>query len=97
MSVLETTLVFVGIPLAISVVIALLVFGASARRTPRYRPGRPYQCAPVWFLARTPTGDSAADRPALPAGGERPAVTAGADTETNRETTVVKGGARGVW
>ncbi len=94
MSVLETTLVFVGIPLTVAVVIALLVFGASARRSPRYRPGRPYQCAPVWFLAAPPAGTSGPDQPALPAGAGRPALTTGGDPP---ETTVVKGGARGTW
>ncbi len=39
-------------PLAIIAVVYGLVYGASARRSRRYRPGRPYEFTPVWFLAR---------------------------------------------
>ena len=53
MSVLSTLLVFVVIPLVVIAVIAALVLagGDRDRRSRRYRPGRPYDFQPVWFLA----------------------------------------------
>ena len=50
MNVAETILVFAGIPLAIIAVMALLIFGPAARnRRPRYKPGQPWEHAPVWY------------------------------------------------
>ena len=49
MNVAETILVFVGIPLAIILVLALLIFGRGGRKRPRYRPGQPWDHAPVWY------------------------------------------------
>ena len=53
MSVLNTVLVFVIIPAAvIAVVVGLSRAGSdSHQRSRRYRPGRPYDFAPIWFLA----------------------------------------------
>jgi hypothetical protein len=50
---LETVLIFVGIPLAVIALVAALLFVGSARRNSdrRYRPGRPFDFEPVWFLA----------------------------------------------
>jgi hypothetical protein len=43
------------IPLAIALAVVALVYAAvyagSARRAKRYRPGRPFEFTPVWFLA----------------------------------------------
>jgi hypothetical protein len=46
-------LVFVVIPLGVIVVVSALVLagGDRNRRSRRYRPGRPYDFQPVWFLA----------------------------------------------
>jgi hypothetical protein len=46
-------LVYVVIPAAIITLVVTLVFGGSdrTRRTKRYRPGRPYDFRPIWFLA----------------------------------------------
>ncbi|HEY2673810.1 MAG TPA: hypothetical protein VGJ07_26030 [Rugosimonospora sp.] len=78
MSITQTVLVFVGIPAAVIVAVFVLVYGTSARRSSkRYRPGRPFTFAPVWFLAAPErvagegpgaTPLPAAARPALPAG-----------------------------
>jgi hypothetical protein len=66
----------VVIPLAIALAVVALVYAAvyagSARRAKRYRPGRPFEFTPVWFLAAP---EKAA--PAL-AGGDAHALTAGA-------------------
>ena len=51
MSVLETVLVFVGIPLGITAVIALGVYGKTLTRQPnRYRPGKPWNYPPSWYV-----------------------------------------------
>jgi hypothetical protein len=82
-SITETILVFVCIPLAVVLVVYALVYGTSAARSRRYRPGRPFEPAAVWYTAGgsaavaadatearelTASGDGAA------AGGEWPAV-----------------------
>ncbi|MGH3656721.1 MAG: aa3-type cytochrome oxidase subunit CtaJ [Micromonosporaceae bacterium] len=85
MSILETVTVFVGVPAAVFAVIAAAVYVSSVRPGRRYRPGRPYEFTPVWFLSE-PQGTAGADRPAL-----EPAE-ATTDSGTTR-----KGGARGSW
>jgi hypothetical protein len=48
---IETALVYGGIPLGITLLLALFVFGRSAMNQPnRYRPGRPWTYEPVWFI-----------------------------------------------
>jgi hypothetical protein len=49
-SIVQTLLVFVGIPVAVYVVLAALVVLPGSARTPRYRPGEPWPFAPVWYL-----------------------------------------------
>lgn len=73
MSISSTVLIFVIIPVvAVAVITALSLAGSdSRRRTRRYRPGRPYDFRPVWFL-------SAPDRVSAPAGGA-PALSRGAE------------------
>jgi hypothetical protein len=44
-------LILIGIAVAVALVIAALVFAGGSRRSKRYRPGRPFAFAPVWFLA----------------------------------------------
>jgi hypothetical protein len=48
-NVAETILVFVGIPLALFVVLALLIFLPGGRKRSRYKPGQPWNHAPVWY------------------------------------------------
>jgi hypothetical protein len=47
-NVAETLLVFVGAPLAVVVVLALLIF-LPGRKRPRYKSGQPWTHAPVWY------------------------------------------------
>jgi hypothetical protein len=49
LSVLQTLLIFVGIPAAIFALVVVLVSAPSAVRGPRYRPGLGWWAAPVWF------------------------------------------------
>jgi hypothetical protein len=52
MSIVQTTLVFAGIPALIFLVIATMVYGRSMVRQPnRYRPGRGWDYPPSWFRA----------------------------------------------
>jgi hypothetical protein len=49
-NVAETLLVFVGAPLAIIAVLVLLVYLPAGRnRRPRYKPGQPWDHAPIWY------------------------------------------------
>lgn len=58
LSVEQTVLWFVGVPLLVIALVAGLIFaGGGKARAKRYRPGRPYDFAPVWFTAApAPTG-----------------------------------------
>ena len=64
MSVLSTVLIFVIIPLAAVLIIAALAMAGSDRgqRRRRYRPGRPYDFQPIWFLASPEQVNGAPDR-----------------------------------
>jgi hypothetical protein len=55
LTITETVLVFVGIPAAVIAIIYGLVYGGSAARSKRYRPGRPFNPTPVWFVANKQT------------------------------------------
>ena len=50
MSIVQTLLVFVGIPAGIVLLAAAVVLGPGAIRAPRYRPGYPWEFEPVWYL-----------------------------------------------
>lgn len=91
MSVTETVLVFVGIPLGLFLLAALAVYGPSAARQPRYRPGRPWPYEPVWFL---PAPDSV-QVPGLQ-GHHTPAIEAPASV-LDAPTRTAVGGATGEW
>ncbi|SCL17894.1 hypothetical protein GA0070616_1382 [Micromonospora nigra] len=77
LSVTETLVVFVGIPAAVILVVAGLAYvggGGSGGGAKRYRPGRPFDFTPVWFLGRPEQlADSAGT--ALAAGAQAPALT----------------------
>lgn len=72
LSIPETVLIYVGIPAAIVLVVAGVIFAGGSRRSKRYRPGRPYDFKPVWFTA-APEGPAAAGRHE-PATGTEPAM-----------------------
>ncbi len=95
MSLLETVLTFGGIPAAVVFLMTGLVYGVSARGGRRYRPGRPYEFTPVWFLsAATPGGGSGAGHKAALPAHDRAALPAAV---TEPEARDVKGGASGSW
>ena len=67
LSIITTVLVFVIIPVGVLLVVGSLVLSGSdrtRRSSRRYRPGRPYDFQPVWFLAAPEqVGIVAAGRP----------------------------------
>lgn len=51
MSIVQTALVFVAIPVGVVSILAAMVYGRAELRQPnRYRPGKPWNFAPVWYL-----------------------------------------------
>jgi hypothetical protein len=81
---LSVALVYAGIPLSIILVLFLGVYGKSlTRQTTRYRPGRPWNHSPVWYVPHPE---------ALP----NPAP-ARAQIEGSSSTTTATGGASGEW
>ena len=59
MNVAETLLVFVGIPLAVVVLLALLIFVPGGRTRVRYKSGQPWNHAPVWYEPHPDHGPAA--------------------------------------
>jgi hypothetical protein len=55
----EIILVFVGIPLAVFLVLALLIFLPGGRKRSRYKPGQPWNHAPVWYEPHPEHGPAA--------------------------------------
>ncbi|MBP2474228.1 hypothetical protein JOF53_003100 [Crossiella equi] len=85
MTVLESILVFAGIPLALYLGITLLTMWPNSNRGPRYRPGQEWPHEPVWWSAN-------------PAGLTTSAVPATAHTdEAAAAAATARGGARGNW
>lgn len=63
---LETLLVFVGIPLLVVLGISLLVMAPSLAKGPRFGPGQPWEAEPEWFGAPEAGGlEAAPPRPQL--------------------------------
>jgi hypothetical protein len=69
---METLLIFVGIPVGVALVVAGLVYGGGSRRNKRYRPGRPFEFRPVWFLSVPEQLHGESHRPALPSASAQP-------------------------
>ncbi|MDI1464330.1 hypothetical protein QEZ54_25490 [Catellatospora sp. KI3] len=87
-------LIYVGIPLAVIATIFALVYVVGGRRSAkRYRPGRPYTYAPVWFLARPDADGPQARHAALTAAARAELIAAGDVTPV----VDVTGGASDRW
>jgi len=72
----DVVLTFVVLPAAIVLVISALAYaGGRPQRDRRYRPGRPYEFTPVWYLAR-PRPEETGGARELTAGTHRPALPA---------------------
>ncbi|MEO7262906.1 MAG: hypothetical protein ABI047_16885 [Jatrophihabitantaceae bacterium] len=94
MSIVETALIFVGIPAVVVLLVAVLVYARAADRPPRYRPGGPWQFEPVWYLPHPEhAGPVSSIHPAgVHHGGARPAITGRV-----AEPATASGGASGEW
>ena len=78
MSIVETTLIFAGIPAAVILLISGAAYAGGSRRSKRYRPGRPFTFTPVWFLAAPEQMAKAAHAREL-TGARRAELTAGGE------------------
>ena len=76
MNTVEVLLVLVGIPLAVIAVLALLTLPGGRKRT-RYKPGQPWDHAPVWY---EPHPEHPVDTGHGPAPSSGPAAVPGAST-----------------
>ncbi|HEX6075429.1 MAG TPA: hypothetical protein VFZ32_09220 [Micromonosporaceae bacterium] len=92
MSIVETVTVFVGLPALVIAVVAGLVYLSGARSSRRYRPGRPFEFSPVWFLSSPEVVNTG-----TPHTDGHPAIESGAAQERAESSAGVKGGARGSW
>ena len=80
-SIVQTVLVFVGIPAGIIAVIFVAVYGKSMVRQPnRYRPGKAWDFEPSWYVPHPEA-----------------VVGSTASTSDTRSTTTAVGGASGEW
>jgi hypothetical protein len=105
-SVAETLLIYLGIPLGVVLVLAALVFLPGGRRRPRWKSGQAWDHEPVWYEPHPgATGHGATDthgegHAALGAGGSHAALTSGAAGEASAAPVATAGplgGARGTW
>ncbi len=84
MTIVQTVLVFIGIPAAIIAALAFAVYGKSMLHQPnRYRPGRPWNYQPAWFVPHP-------DAVVSSAGAHR-------QVEGSTTSTTAVGGASGEW
>jgi hypothetical protein len=103
-TVAETILVFVGIPLALVVLLALLIFLPGGRKRSRYKSGQPWNHAPIWYEPHPEHGPAAGHGETLAIGssvygeptrdGSHDASAAAAPRPVNAGPL---GGARGTW
>jgi hypothetical protein len=80
LTIIETVLIYAGIPALVIAVIVGLVFASDMRRgDKRYRPGRPFEFRPVWFLSAPEhvAGQESLDHKALRAADVPAALAAG--------------------
>jgi hypothetical protein len=84
-NVAETILVFVGAPLAVFVLLALLIYVPGGRKRARYKAGQPWEHEPIWYEPH-PDG---------PAGGGHGAH--GSASDSRPVAAGPLGGARGTW
>jgi hypothetical protein len=74
----ETVFWFVVVPALVVLVVGGLAYAmGGGRRGKRYRPGRPYDMAPVWFLSAPEQVDEAARKRAIGGRPQEPAMSTG--------------------
>lgn len=87
MTIVETLLVFLGIPLAIVLLVVFAVYGRSMVHQPnRYRPGKAWAYPPAWYLPHPQAiDDVVADRVMIDS------------ADGKQSSAVAVGGANGEW
>lgn len=87
MTIVETVLVFLGIPLAVVALVIFAVYGRSMVHQPnRYRPGRAWPYPPAWYLPHPQAiDDVVTDRVMLD------------PADSGQNSAVAVGGANGEW
>ncbi|UQX89647.1 hypothetical protein M6D93_06485 [Jatrophihabitans telluris] len=95
MSIVQTVLVFVGIPAGTFAVFAAIVLGPGSVRAPRYRPGSEWNFAPVWYLPHPAHNGPVSELHA--SGGAEAGARLALTGSTVTHPTVASGGASGEW
>ena len=95
MNVAEVLLVFVGIPLLVIAVLAVLIWGTGGRKRPRYRPGQPWDHAPIWYEPHP--GASGGHGSSDGHGGSHSLALEGGTHVVHTPSGGPLGGARGTW
>jgi hypothetical protein len=71
-TILQTLAVFVGLPVLIYALIAVLtLIPGRGKRRPRYRPGQQWDYPPQWWAGDQPVVTAATDAPGIIGGGAR--------------------------
>jgi hypothetical protein len=90
-------LYLVGVPAVVVALVWALAYRGGPGAEKRYRPSRPYQFSPVWYLAARPEQQRPEQqRPALAAGGQRLALPAPPD-RSGQPGQMAVGGASDRW
>ena len=109
MTVAETLLVYVAIPLGVFLLLAALVFLPGGRKRPRWKSGQAWEHAPVWYEPHPGAtggehgGGHEDGHAAIGAGRGATALTAGPHAEADEADSAATaaagplGGARGTW
>lgn len=99
LSISSTILIFVIVPAAaVALIVALSMAGSSRRRARRYRPGRPYDFTPIWYLASpAQVSPPAIEGPGSGGRSQAPAITSGAVETSGRVRAGATGGASDRW
>jgi hypothetical protein len=91
LTIVQTALVFVGIPAGFVALVAAIVFGrAELDRDGRYRPGRRWEHRPVWYLPHRMAGHDDEQT------GHK-AIESGESGESDTVLIEAVGGASGEW
>jgi hypothetical protein len=97
LSATDTALIFVGIPAAIILMITVLTLAGGGRSPHRYRPGRPFDFTPVWFLSSPEQLAEPSTTAALPTSVQPPALAAGETKKAEAPAASTMGGASDHW
>ncbi len=105
MTLVETLLVFLVAPLSVLVVVYALVLLPALKNRDRYKPGKPWGHAPVWYEPHRAGGGHDEEhgddhREAIPTGARASTLAIGQAPHAPSAPTVTRtasGGARGTW